>query len=483
MSYDAKTLAAEVVATLNKKDAGAGKPNPAATIVASGRDADRPDSVSKPFSFLRLGQAMLNFKGNGNPESFGGVKYENDVSDKLAKRYANEATGIGATPGARIVPTNTRALIETAETSKDERMAVELHERVKGYDFRQIDQDDHAAYAQRREKALNMLADADGGILRGPAQVGDLIEIMRNTMVFDRAGATEVTLPANGMLKLPKKVGSTNAWWEGEGYALANKSQPKLGVLELLAKKLYSVSEITNDMQRMSSVDGEALIRKDIAASSARVADKTMLQGVSPISIAGGAKAPRGLLSYTRPGTPLTVWTEFQDYLIEYTAGVVGANGNTFQPEDIEKMIAVLPDEVQDSDNLKFVGRNDFFAAITNRRADAVTASDGKGVFMFNITRSADEKTKKTLRGSPYIGSFQVSNQRGKGGGSNLTYLLAGDFTEWVIARLPVAEFLPNALADTAYFNDTTHLRMIQYIDAGSRHASAFVLCDQLING
>lgn len=478
MAYnDAVKVAAEAAAKAVLTAGDKKTPDPALSV-KPGRDSDRPNSMSKPFSFLKLGRAMLDNKNNLSGGDYTKCKYEKDVTERLKGMYAGDHSPVGQTPGAVVVPTDTAALVEMAASSEEERFSRELHERVKGFDARQIDQD----VVRTREKSMNLSADEDGGILRGPAKLGDIIEYMRNVMVFDKAGATSLNIPSNGLMKLPKQTGATQSYWEGEGYTLTPETQMKFGVLELVLKKLFSISRITNEMTRFASVDAEALLRADMSKSAARIQDRTMLQGVSASLSGSSVKAPRGLITYTRPGTPLTAWSEGLDFLLQYTASATGANGDTLQPEDIAKMLAVLPDEVQESDNLKFVGRNDFFAAIANRRADAVTAGDGKGMFLFNtFERGTDYKQKKALNGYEYIGSSQVSNTRTKGGATNLTYLLAGDFSHWMIGRLPVAEFLPNALADSNFTTDTTSLRMIQYVDSGPRNASAFVICDSLL--
>jgi hypothetical protein len=116
-----------------------------------------------------------------------------------------------------------------------------------------------------------------------------------------------------------------------------------------------------------------------------------------------------------------------------------------------------------------------------NRRADAVTASDGKGPFLFRDTTVAAPPVE--LYGTKVVRSSQVSGARVKGSGTNLSYILLGYFPDWIVARMGVMEFLASGLGDTALQNDMTYLRGIQHIDAGPRQQASFVLCDQLIVG
>src|SRR5262245_3180084 len=126
--------------------------------------------------------------------------------------------------------------------------------------------------------------------------------------------------------------------------------------------------------------------------------------------------------------------------------------------------------------------RKNFYTVLMNRRADAVSANDQKGPFMFFRSRaSAAEPAPMELYGTPVVRSSQVSNTRVKGAGTNLTYVLLGYFPDWIVARMGVMEFLASGLGDTALANDQTWLRGIQHLDAGPRHGASFVLSDQLV--
>ena len=144
-------------------------------------------------------------------------------------------------------------------------------------------------------------------------------------------------------------------------------------------------------------------------------------------------------------------------------------------------MESKLPDAVPAP--TAWVMRKNMYAALMNRRADAVSADDQAGPFVFNQRRTGSEPPPMEMYGTPVVRSGQVSNTRTKGVGTNLTYILCGYFPDWIVARLGVMEFLASGLGDSALVNDQTVLRGIQHIDAGPRHAASFVLCDQLIQG
>jgi hypothetical protein len=144
-------------------------------------------------------------------------------------------------------------------------------------------------------------------------------------------------------------------------------------------------------------------------------------------------------------------------------------------------MESQLPDAVPAP--TAWVMRKQMYAALMNRRADAVSAGDAAWPFVFQPMRSGAEPPPLELYGTQVVRSAQVSAARSKGGSSNLTYILLGYFPDWIVARLGVMEFLASGLGDTAIVNDQTYLRGIQHVDAGPRHAASFVCCDQLVIG
>ncbi|MCX7665460.1 MAG: phage major capsid protein [Gemmataceae bacterium] len=309
-----------------------------------------------------------------------------------------------------------------------------------------------------REKALGTGA-GTGGEFVPPAVFGEIIDLQRNLEAFANAGAQEVSLPPNGRLQFPKLTGGSTAYWVGEATAIT-ESTPTTANLDLQAKKLGVLVKVNNELLRFSSAAAEGLIRYDMARSAAIKADLAMLEGTGPTQI-------KGLITYSGINT--------------HTASTVGANGDTFEVQDVALMEGKLPDGI--SAPSAWLMRKSFYAALMNRRADAVTTADSKGAFLFHPTRNAADAPPTELYGTKVVRSAQISANRTKGSSTNLTYVILGYFPDWIIARMGVMEFLASGLGDSAMVNDQTYLRGIQHIDAGPRNPASFVLCDKLING
>lgn len=308
-----------------------------------------------------------------------------------------------------------------------------------------------------RGKALGTTNDLAGGSFVPMPMLGELIDIQRNLEAFSSAGAQEIALPPNGRVQFPKLTGGSTAYWVGEGAAIT-ESTPSTGNLDLQAKKLGVLVKLNNELLRFASPSAEGLVRFDMARSAALKADLAMLEGT-------GGTQMKGLTTYTD--------------IVSHTATTTGANGDTFEPEDVAAMEAKLPDAVDVP--TAWLMRKAMFAAIMNRRAAAITAGDGEGAFLFRAGRSSALAPPLDLYGTKVVRSSQVSATRTKGSGANLSYVLLGYFPDWIVARMGVMEFLASGHGDTALQNDMTFLRGIQHIDAGPRHPASFVLCDQLL--
>jgi len=336
---------------------------------------------------------------------------------------------------------------------------------------------DHAAWTLQRsggmtrQQALSTVDDTGLGVFLGPTQMGEMIDLLRAKEVFSRAGATQITLPPNGRIKFSKQTGSVTAGWIGETAGnettpAMSHSEPSTGSLNMQAKKLYVLTKLPNELLRFGNSSVEAFLRNDMAISAALKLDSTSLEGIST------GDAPTGLINYSG--------------VLTRNAGTLATDGNTLEPEDLQLLISDLEQQNHDpeADGLTFVMRPELHAQIMNRRASVYDGSSTSevGQFLFRVNRDDISRGMPTMiNGYPSLKSTQISKTRTKGSGTDLTYLLAGIFRHWIIARSGVAEFATTDSGDTAFTTDQTWMRMIQHVDVGPRYENAFVYIDDLL--
>lgn len=420
----------------------------------------------------KLGEQSYSFaKATGNVMDYvsdESAKEERQIGQKLLAYYQSQGY-IKTIAKSLLIPWSTNWI--PTDSSAGEALQREIREKMaiqRGYDPQQF------AYELKKAgfqgKALGTLIDTAGGTFVAGPTLGELIDLQRNLEVFARSGASEIGLAPNGRMMFPKLVGGATSAWAGEAEP-GVESQQTTGDLLLEAKKLMTFVRLNNELYRFSSVGVEALIRGDMARSSALKADLAMLEGT------GGTQI-KGLLTYTTD----TSWTQGTDKVLRVRATTQDdTNGDTMQPQDFRILESSLPDEVE---NTAWVMRKNMFGILTTRRADAITAADAKGVFVVNMYQDDFEgRQVESINGKPVVKSSQVSKTRLSSdatAGKSLTYVLTGFFPDWIIARSGVAEIANNPYGNGAFENDQNILRLIQILDAGPRHLASFAYMDFL---
>ena len=412
---------------------------------------------SRGYSFVKLFGLL---RGELSPDT---ARVEWEMAQNLQKLYVDRLGYNKAHTNTVMAPFGSAYI---AEIPGEEGFAKEIREIVSagitGYDREEV----RGIRAKNWgvQKAMSWIDESQGGALVAPPIQGELIELLRNNEVFMSAGARTIAMPPNGRITFPRQTNAGTAYWVGESSAVQD-STPATGDVLLQAKKLGILCKVPNELFRFSSVSVEMFLREDISRVLALRLDKSLLEAV------GSTNEPKGLINYAG--------------ITKHTSSTVGANGNTFTPEDVANMIGKV--EEQNAQFKSFVMRPLMYAAIANRRADAVSANDNKGPFVFNMFRELNanidfsRSTPGNLYGHPVFKSTQISAGRTKGSASNLSYVLGGDFADYLIAMSGAIEFQISTQGDTPFTTDQTWYRGIMYCDGAPRHEASFVMCDNLL--
>jgi HK97 family phage major capsid protein len=304
-----------------------------------------------------------------------------------------------------------------------------------------------------------------GNFLNANGEPGEIIAYLRPMNPFTVAGSREVTLPPTGRLPMGRQVGVTDAYWVGQNAVgrTIPESKPTFGGQLMQSKKLAVIVTYPNEFIRFGTAMQEAFVKTDVAAAMA------YKEGVAMFSGPGGF-APLGLI--------------YQEGLLTHECDVVGANGDTFMPIDLDIMAAKVEEQNIPITNFAFMGRPLLWARAKNRRADAVTGGDQAGPYLFGAI--ANEGTlggiKTSLGGYRFIKSTMIPSNRVKGGsGATLTMVVAGEWSEHIIGRHGVLDVAMSQHHNTNFKEDLTSWRFIEYVDAAPRRPNAFVICDDVL--
>lgn len=152
-----------------------------------------------------------------------------------------------------------------------------------GYGFVAKEFSDHNI----RQRALNSGSAASGGVLVPESMASEIIDILRPTTTFLRAGPRRVPL-IGGNYKVPAAASGATAAWRGEGKP-AQVVQPTFKDISMSSKFLDTMVPLTNQLIRFSLPDVRAWVEMDMANAMGNELDLAAYYGT------GTVNSPKGI--------------------------------------------------------------------------------------------------------------------------------------------------------------------------------------------
>jgi HK97 family phage major capsid protein len=154
---------------------------------------------------------------------------------------------------------------------------------------------DIVASTQLRAPQSVGTATAGGYLVETQLLTGSFIDLVRNRSAILGLNVTTLT-GLVGNVDIPKKTGSTTAYWVGEDVAVS-ETNVTLGQISMTPKSLGGYVDITRRLMQQSSMDVESMVRADLAESIALAIDYSAIYGL------GGSSALLGIKNITGVGT------------------------------------------------------------------------------------------------------------------------------------------------------------------------------------
>lgn len=409
--------------------------------------------TSRGFEITRAIKALRTSPGKGDP--WADAIVEREVMEFTRKAYAGASC---IDDGNVQVPFCLGYYPQ--ETADQQQYAREIKSRMQT--DRAIDIDEvrwavkrYMPQGQKADAAMSWLDQLTGGSLVGPPVYGELIELWRNKVALVEAGVTQIPMPPTG-LAMPRQTSATTMSWGGENQSTDTQNLGT-GLLKMTPKKGIALVRLPNDLIRYGGPAAETIVRMDLAKTMALGFDLAGLQG------AGSDLEPRGIINVSGIGT--------------VTPTTTGNDGNTLESQDLYKFFTKL--EQANAEFECFLMNPAMYYALLGRR-NAI--SSDKQAFTFDPMRAMGDKVgDKRINGYRVVTSNQVVTSRVKGNGTNLTYVIAGQFSDMLMAILGAMELAVATQGDTAFKSDQTVIRAIMIGDFGVRHAGAIAWADQLL--
>lgn len=285
-------------------------------------------------------------------------------------------------------------------------------------------------------------ATAGGNLVATNLLASSFIDLLRNRMVVQRAGA-RVLSGLTGDLAIPKQTGGATAYWVAEGVDVT-ESQQTIGQVALTPKTVGALTEYTRKLLLQSSVDIEAFVRADLAAVTALALDLAALEG------SGAGAEPTGVRNVSGIGSV-----------------AIGTNGGA------PTWAKVVDLETEVSQDNADVGA---LAYITNAkvRGKCKTTEKASNTGQF-IWENGTEAGVGVLNGYPAYVSNQAPSNISKGTGTNLSVMYFGNWADLIIGMWSGLDVLVDPYTHSA--SGTVRIVVHQDVDIAVRHAESFAVC------
>lgn len=268
----------------------------------------------------------------------------------------------------------------------------------------------------------------------------DYIEYLRNKCVVLGLGA-KIMNNMVGNFNMSRQSGTTTAYWVTEGNS-PTASNPQLETVPFVAKTLGAYTDVTRKFLKLSSIDGEALVKQDLFDMLAVELDRVAING------SGSGAEPTGILQNT--GCPtVTIASDTNGAALDWNSIVA-----------LEKTVAQANAMLNDA-TCAYIGN----AQVRASGKTIVKASNTAAKFLL------DDDGK--MNGYQFESTQQVPSNLTKGSGSGLSALIFGDWSQLVYAvwgsGLDV-EIDPYTLSNSG----GVRIVALQDVDLNLRHAPSF---------
>ena len=157
-----------------------------------------------------------------------------------------------------------------------------------------------ALHAVLSQKTLTATVPSDGGFTVPLAFSSDYIKALYANTILEKLGVRKVPMP-NGNLSIPKMTDKARAYWIGEAESIT-ASQASFGDVNLKAKKLASLTPISNDLLRYNAVGIEGWVTEDLMEGAKIALDDAFLNGTGTVHTPLGLKNTTGVQTWAPGG-------------------------------------------------------------------------------------------------------------------------------------------------------------------------------------
>lgn len=274
----------------------------------------------------------------------------------------------------------------------------------------------------------------------------EFIDLLRNRAMVMQLGASMMS-GLVGNVDIPGQATAATSYWIGEGNDLT-QSEGTFKQIPLRMKTVGALSRYTRTMMMQSSIDIEAFIRNDFASIIALAIDTAAISGT------GLSNQPRGILNTSGVGS----------------VALGGAGG---QPT-WGSIVGLIREIAIDNANLGGTAWLTNPQVMSKLMTTPIQSGGTEGNFLL-------KEPGNSLCGYPFYVTNQIPANLTKGGGTNLSALILGNWPQLLIGEWGVFEVLANPYSSNVFPSGSVEVRCMQSVDINIRNPESFAVITDMI--
>ena len=302
---------------------------------------------------------------------------------------------------------------------------------------------------QTRKKSQSSSVDDLGGYLI-PTQIlqKEFIPLLREKLTLLDLGTRFMTDVSGAEIVINSQEQGSTAYVLGENEAITS-SETKYGEVSLKPRHIGCLNKMSNTLLQNHSVSMKEMVMDDFVRVLALKMEELALFGT-------GGKEPIGLFNYPGIGS-----------------NAKGANGGVFTFDDVIDLQDTIFDTNYNSDNLKLLAHHRVWSRMKKLKVDHYNAQASNQAYLQGTPIVTNAKLEENL-GMPFKHTNLIPRNIAKGTGTNLTQVMMGDWSEFIIALWSEMSFDIATQGDTAFTRNQTWIRCLTTFDSAPREPKAF---------
>ena len=305
--------------------------------------------------------------------------------------------------------------------------------------------------ALTRATYVTSTASAGGNLVQTDLLDQDFIEALRDASPVMGLGVRTMT-GLVGDVAIPRRSGVASTYYLSTETTAITQSESTFDQVTMSPKNLASLSKYSRQTLIQGTPGIEGLVRTDLTDGILAALDAAILNG------SGSSGQPTGIRNTSGIGSV-----------------AMGTNGAAITMEKIVDLeTAITQDNAVVGNAMAYVTNSKVMGALKKLRAGGSSATDGSFLFNSDLQAIGRGPTPLTLNGYPIATTNAVPSNLTKGSGSNLSAVVAGDFSQCMVGFYGQGLEIVVGEESDDFAKALTSVRGIVSFDVAVRHAESF---------